>query len=212
MLRIKSRLLTMGPLQRICTALVLILASQVVVLAQQPIAKSEESSEATAEIVDGAKPQTANIDLLALMAGKCSTLNIAGRDFSCRTVAYVHDVQGRVNFTIAVDDFTDKNHIISFSGENGERTTENLYDLKIDRMLLNSKSRPIVDGLPVPATVTSAGRCVQLGNFATGHVLSVVCSAIDKDGMKYELRFESDGSPMVVRRVNPSAPSIRQSG
>ena len=142
MLRIKSRLLTMGPLQRICTALVLILASQVVVLAQQPMVKSEESSEATAEIVDGAKPQTANIDLLALMAGKCSTLNIAGRDFSCRTVAYVHDVQGRVNFTIAVDDFTDKNHIISFSGENGERTTENLYDLKtIESLPSNSKSQ-----------------------------------------------------------------------
>jgi hypothetical protein len=127
-------------------------------------------------------------------------------------VAYVHNVQGRVYFTIAVDDSTDKNHIISFSGENGERTTENLYDLKIDRMLLNSKSRPTVDGLPVPATVTSAGRCVQLGNFAAGHVSSVVCSAIDKDGMKYELRFESDGSPMVVRRVNPSAPTIRQNG
>jgi hypothetical protein len=79
-------------------------------------------------------------------------------------------------------------------------------------MLLNSKARPTVDGLPVPATVTSAGRCVQLGNFATGHVSSVVCSAIDKDGMKYELRFESDGSPMVVRRVNPSAPTIRQNG
>jgi len=212
MLRIKSRLLTMGSFQSISTAVVLILVSGVVGFAQQPTAKSEQSSEVTAEIVDENKPQTANIDLLALMAGKCSTLNIAGRDFTCRTVAYVHNVQGRVYFTIAVDDVTDKNHIISFSGENGERTTENLYDLKIDRMLLNSKARPTVDGLPVPATVTSAGRCVQLGNFATGHVSSVVCSAIDKDGMKYELRFESDGSPMVVRRVNPSAPTIRQNG
>lgn len=202
----------MRSFQSVCAAFVLILASQIIVLAQQPTVKSEESSEVTAEIVDQAKPQTANIDLLALMAGKCSTLNIAGREFTCRTVAYVHNVQGRVYFTIAVDDVADKNHIISFSGENGERTTENLYDLKIDRMLLNSKSRPMVDGLPVPATVTSAGRCVQLGNFATGHVSSVVCSAIDRDGMKYELRFESDGSPMVVRRVNPSAPTIRQNG
>lgn len=202
----------MRSFQSVCAAFVLILASQIIVLAQQPTVKSEESSEVTAEIVDQAKPQTANIDLLALMAGKCSTLNIAGREFTCRTVAYVHNVQGRVYFTIAVDDVADKNHIISFSGENGERTTENLYDLKIDRMLLNSKSRPMVDGLPVPATVTSAGRCVQLGNFATGHVSSVVCSAIDRDGMKYELRFEFDGSPMVVRRVNPSAPTIRQNG
>ena len=202
----------MRSFQIVCAAFVLILTSQVVALAQQPTVKSEQSSEITAEIADQAKPQTANIDLLALMAGKCSTLNIAGREFTCRTVAYVHNVQGRVYFTIAVDDSADKNHIISFSGENGERTTENLYDLKIDRMLLNSKSRPTVDGLPVPATVTSAGRCVQLGNFATGHVSSIVCSAIDRDGMKYELRFESDGSPMVVRRVNPSAPTIRQNG
>jgi hypothetical protein len=202
----------MRPFQSVGVALVLIFVSQAIVLAQQPTVKSEESSEVTAEIVDQAKPQTANIDLLALMAGKCSTLSIAGREFTCRTVAYVHNLQGRVYFTIAVDDVTDKSHIISFSGENGERTTENLYDLKIDRMLLNSKTRPTVDGLPVPATVTSAGRCVQLGNFATGQVSSVVCSAIDKDGMKYDLRFESDGSPMVVRRVNPSAPTIRQNG
>ncbi len=212
MLSIKRRLPTMVCFRSILAAFVLILASQVIVLAQQPTAKSEQGSEVTAEIADQAKPPTANIDLLALMAGKCSTLNIAGHEFTCRTVAYVHSVQGRVYFTIAVDDSADKNHIISFSGENGERTTENLYDLKIDRMLLNSKSRPTVDGLPVPATVKSAGRCVQLGNFATGHVSSVVCSAIDRDGMKYELRFESDGSPMVVRRVNPSAPTIRQNG
>jgi hypothetical protein len=211
-LRIKSRLLTMGPFQSISTAFALILVSGVAGFAQQQTVKSEQSSEVTAEIIDENKPQTANIDLLALMAGKCSTLNIAGRDFTCQTVAYVHNVQGRVYFTIAVDDIADKNHIISFSGENGERTAENLYDLKIDRMLLNSKNRPTVDGLPVPATVTSAGRCVQLGNFATGHVLSVVCSAVDKDGVKYELRFESDGSPMVVRRVNPSAPTIRLKG
>jgi hypothetical protein len=202
----------MGSLQSISTAFALILLSAVVSFAQQPTAKSEKGSEVTAEIVDEAKQPIANIDLLALMAGKCSTLNIAGRDFTCRTVAYVHNVQGRVSFTIAVDDATDKNHIISFSGENGERTTENLYDLKIDRMLLNSKSRPTVDGLPLPSTVKSAGRCVQLGNFATGHVSSVVCSAIDQDGMQYELRFESDGSPMVVRRVNPSVPTIRQNG
>ena len=107
----------MGSFQTISTALVLILVSGVVGFAQQPTAKSEQSSEVTAEIVDENKPQTANIDLLALMAGKCSTLNIAGRDFTCRTVAYVHNVQGRVYFTIAVDDVTDKNHIIKLESK-----------------------------------------------------------------------------------------------
>jgi hypothetical protein len=158
------------------------------------------------------KPQAPDTDLFALMSGTCSTLKVAGRDFPCRTVAYAHSVQGRAYFTIALDDPADQSHIISFSGENGKRSNDNLYDLPVDRMLLNSKSRPKADGLPVPVVVKAAGRCVQLGNFATEHVSSVVCSATDKNGKKYDLRFESDGTPITVRRVNPSAPTIRQQG
>jgi hypothetical protein len=161
---------------------------------------------------DELKPPAPDADLFALMTGTCSTLRVAGHDFACRTVAYVHSVRGRAYFTIALDDPADHSHIISFSGENGRRSNDNLYDLTIDRMLLNSKNRPKVDGLPVPASVTSAGRCVQLGNFANLRVSSVVCSATDKHGKKYELRFESDGLPITVRRVNPSAPTIRQQG
>lgn len=192
-------------------AVSLVLASQVAVLGQQPDAKSVHSSEEISVQVAGKpKPQSPDTDLLALMAGKCVTLNVAGHDFACRTVAYVHSVQGRAYFTIALDDFADPSHIISFSGENSQRTNDNLYDLAIDRMLLNSKSRPKVDGLPVPLAVASSGRCVQLGNFAAGHVSSVVCSATDETGREYRLRFKSDGSPIMVRRVNPSAPTIRQ--
>jgi len=161
------------------------------------------------ETSDELKPQSADTDLFALMSGTCSTLKVAGRDFACRTVAYAHSVKGRAYFTIALDDPADQHHIISFSGENGRRTNENLYDLAVDRVLLNSNSRPKVDGLPVPKTVNSSGRCVQIGNFSGGHVSSVVCSATDRSGRKYELRFESDGSPITVRRVNPSAPTIR---
>ena len=161
---------------------------------------------------DELKPQTPDTDLFALMTGTCSTLKIAGHDFPCRTVAYSHSVQGRAYFTIALDDPADPNHIISFSGDNGRRNTENLYDLPVDRMLLNSKNQPKVDGLPVPAVVKSAGRCVQLGNFVTGYVTSVVCSATDRSGKRYDLRFESDGSPVTVRRVNPSPPTIRGQG
>jgi hypothetical protein len=186
---------------------VLTLAPRVDALAQQAAADSAQSS---AGVSDQSSQQTSVTDLLALMTGKCSTLKVAGRDFACRAVAYVHSVTGRVNFTIALEDSNDRSHIVSFSGENAQRTNENLYDLTVDRMLLNSNDQPKVDGLPVPAVVTSQGRCVQLGNFAAGHVSSVVCSAIDKNDNKYELRFESDGSPIMVRRVNPSAPSIRQ--
>jgi len=208
--------------RNILAALILVFAPQLAAVADdnrppEPNINSAQNSPTTgandaADTAGEMKPQTPDTDLFALMTGTCSTLKIAGRDFGCRTIAYAHSIQGRAYFTITLDDPADHNHIISFSGQNSQRTNENLYDLAVDRMLLNSKSQPKVDGLPVPTVVRSAGRCVQLGNFAAGHVSSVVCSATDRGGKKYELRFESDGSPITVRRVNPSAPTIRQRG
>jgi hypothetical protein len=181
-----------------------------------PNATSAQNHPPPAAVADDAgdelKPQGPDTDLFALMTGTCSTLKVAGHEFPCRTVAYAHSVKGRAYFTVALDDPADQSHIISFSGENSRRTNENLYDLTVDRMLLNSKNHPKADGLPIPMVVRSAGRCVQLGNFASLHVSSVVCSATDKSGKKYELRFESDGLPITVRRVNPSAPTIRGQG
>jgi hypothetical protein len=162
------------------------------------------------EVANELKPQEPDTDLFALMSGRCSTLRVAGRDFACRTVAYAHSIHGRAYFTIALDDPADHSHIISFSGENGRRTLDNLYELTVDRMLLNSKNRPKVDGLPVPFVELSAGMCTQFGNFAAGQVSSIACTATDKNGKKYELQFESDGSPITVRRVRPSPPTIRQ--
>ena len=189
------------------------LMPHVAVIAEQLTTRSAEAAaDPATEIVGESKLQKPTTDLLALMTGRCPTLKVAGRDFACRSVAYVHSVEGRVYFTIALEDLADENHIVAFSGENGQRSSENLYDLAIDHMLINSKNRPKVDGLPVPAAVTSTGRCVQLGNFAAGHVSSVVCSATDSSGKKYELRFESDGSPIAVRRVNSSKPTIPQNG
>jgi hypothetical protein len=162
------------------------------------------------DVANELKPQEPDTDLLALMSGTCSTLKIAGHDFACRSVAYAHGVHGRAYFTIALDDPSDHNHIISFSGENGRRSQDNLYELTVDRMLLNSKNRPKLDGLPVPFVELSAGTCTQLGNFAAGQVSSISCSATDKNGKKYELEFVSDGSPITIRRVKPSPPTIRQ--
>ena len=212
--------MTMHQCRNIAVALILMLApipavaderlpaSTMDAAQNQPLPTTGNAGDVTGEL----KPQAPDTDLFALMTGTCSTLKVAGRDFACRTVAYAHSVNGRAYFTIALDDPADQSHIISFSGENGRRTNENLYDLTVDRMLLNSVHHPKSDGLPVPAVVKSAGRCVQLGNFATLHITSVVCSATDKSGKKYELRFESDGSPITVRRVNPSAPTIRGQG
>jgi hypothetical protein len=147
------------------------------------------------------KPPEADINTFASMSGKCTTLKIAGRDFACRAVAFFYRQQGRASFTIALDDPADNTHVISFSGENGRRDQDNLFELPVDRMLLSSKDRPKVDGLPVPSVELASGTCRQVGNIAKSQVSSISCSAIDKNGRKYELQFESDGTPMTVRRI-----------
>jgi hypothetical protein len=153
--------------------------------------------------------QNALIDLLALMSGHCKTFKVAGRTYPCKTVAYAHGDRGRVNFAVAVDDPSDDSHVVSFSGENGKRADDNSYELPIDRMLLNSKNRPKIDGLPVPAEQASTGLCRQTGNFAARRVNDVTCSATDNEGRRYELLFVSDGTPVSVRRIRQSAPSIQ---
>ena len=139
--------------------------------------------------------------IFAMMSGKCSTLKVAGRDFACRAVAFFQTEEGRANFTVAIDDPSDDSHIVTFSGDNGRRPDANLYELPIDRMLLKSKDRPKADGLPVPSVESSAGLCKQVGNFVTLELSSITCSAVDKNGKKYELQYEADGAPMAVRRI-----------
>jgi hypothetical protein len=139
--------------------------------------------------------------IFAMMSGKCSTLNVAGRDFTCRAVAFFQTEEGRANFTVALDDPDDGSHIITFSGDNGRRPNANLYELPIDRMLLKSKDRPKADGLPMPSVEPTAGLCKQVGNFVTLELSSISCSAVDKNGKKYELQYQSDGAPMAVRRI-----------
>ena len=139
--------------------------------------------------------------IFAMMSGKCSTLKVAGRDFACRAVAFFQTEEGRANFTVALDDPDDGSHIITFSGDNGRRPVANLYELPIDRMLLKSKDRPKADGLPVPSVESTAGLCKQVGNFVTLELSSITCSAVDKNGKKYELEYQSDGAPMAVRRI-----------
>lgn len=151
--------------------------------------------------------QDPDIDIYALMTGKCPTLKIAGRDFACKVVGFFHGEHGRVNFTVVLDDPADANHIISFSGKNGQRSDDNVYQLPIDRMLLNSKDRPRADGMPVPRVELSAGTCKQVGSFATRQISSITCSAADKHGKTYDLKFVSDGSPMAVTRIRQTTVS-----
>lgn len=185
-----------------------VLAVAIVFLTGPSLAEPFPGSQLS-EPSETARPEP-DTDIFALMSGKCSTLKVAGRDFGCRSVAFFHSLKGRADFTIALDDPSDDSHVISFSGKNGQRALDDLYELPIDRMLLNSKHRPKVDGLPVPFVELSAGLCKQLGNFAARQISSISCSAMDKNGKKYELYFESDGLPITVRRVRQSEPTIRQ--
>jgi hypothetical protein len=145
------------------------------------------------------------VDVFASMTGKCSTLKVAEREFVCSTVAFSHSPGGRSGFTVPLNDPDDNAHIITFSGESSKRA-QDMYELSIDQMLLKSKDRPKVDGLPVPSVELSTGTCKQIGNFAKQQVSSISCNASDGNGNKYELRFESDGSLIKVRTIRTADP------
>ena len=159
-------------------------------------------------VADETERHEPDIDMFAAMAGRCSTLKVAERDFVCTTVAFFHSPGGRSSFTVPLNDPDDDSHIITFSGEKSRRERDNLYELSIDQMLLKSKDRPKVDGLPVPSVVLSTGMCKQIGNFAAQQVSSITCDATDANGNKYELQFESDGSPIRVHVIAVSDSTV----
>jgi hypothetical protein len=148
------------------------------------------------------KQQNYDIDMIVTMSGRCSRLNIAGRDLQCRAVKYFHSRAGRAYFTIAIDDPADSGHIVSFSGENARRDGDRPYELAVDQMLLNSKERPKVEGLRVPQVEPSSGACKQFGTLVTGKVTGISCTATDNNGRKYELQFDSDDKPMMLQRIS----------
>jgi hypothetical protein len=152
-------------------------------------------------LADATERHEPELDMFASMTGTCRTLKVAESDFSCSTVAFSHSPGGRSGFTVPLNDPDDESHIITFSGEKARREQNDKYELSIDRMLIKSKDRPKVDGLPSPAVEPSTGLCKQIGNLAAQQVSSVACSAIDARGRKYEFHFESDGTPIKVRMI-----------
>jgi len=162
-------------------------------------------------VADEAEHQAPDIDMFASMAGKCPVVKVADRDFVCTSVAFFHSPGGRSSFTVPLNDPDDDSHIITFSGDKAKRD-QDVYELTVDRMLLKSKDRPKLDGLPVPSVVLASGSCKQVGNFATQKVSSVACTATDANNVKYEFQFESDGTPirvMMVRTADPEADERR---
>src|SRR4029453_16260003 len=124
------------------------------------------SVTAVAVFADETERHGPEIDMFASMSGKCGTLKIAERDFSCTTVAFSHSPGGRSSFTVPLNDPDDDSHIVTFSGEKSKREQDNLYELSIDRMLLKSKDSPKADGVPAPSVELSTGTCKQAGNFS----------------------------------------------
>jgi hypothetical protein len=61
----------------------------------------------------------------------------------------------------------------------------------------------------MPAVERSDGVCEQAGNFPARQLSSVTCSATDRSGQRYDLVFVSDGTPITLRRVRRSPPTIR---
>jgi hypothetical protein len=156
-------------------------------------------------VADEGERHEPDIDMFASMAGKCSAVKVADHDFTCKSVAFFHTPGGRSSFAVPLNDPDDDEHIITFSGDKAKRDKD-VYELSIDQMLLKSKDRPKVDGLPIPSVVPATGSCKQIGNFATQHVSSVSCMATDANAVAYEFQFESDGSPIRVMMIRPADP------
>ena len=53
----------------------------------------------------------------------------------------------------------------------------------------------------MPLVEPTAGLCKQVGNFVTLELSSISCTAVDRNGKKYELQYQSDGAPIAVRRI-----------
>ena len=152
-------------------------------------------------VTDASEQQEPDAVIFVRMSGTCSILRIAGNDFKCRGVTFLQNEQGRAKYSIAIDDPNDASHIISFSGDNGRRPEDNLYELPIDRMLLKNKDRPKADGLPVALIELASGICRQIGSFTAQQISSVSCTAVDKNSKKYEFEYRSDGGPVTVLRI-----------
>ena len=155
----------------------------------------------TSLFADEVERPITELDMFASMAGKCTTLRVAERDFSCTAVAFSHSPGGRSGFIVPLNDPDDDSNVITFSGEKAKREQDNRYELSIDQMLLKSRHRHEGKGFWIPSVEPATGMCKQIGNFATQRVSSVSCIATDATGRKYEFEFESDGSPIKVLKI-----------
>jgi hypothetical protein len=166
-----------------------------------PLGPSAPERPARPVVPVAAEEQTYDIDLVVGLSGRCTVFRAAGQNLPCRAVKYFHGESGRAYFTIAVDDPADKGRIVSFSGDKARRDKNDFYELGIDQVLLNSRERPLIDGIRVPRVELSTGTCKQSGDIDSKLIKSVSCVATDREGRTYELQFEADGQPATMQRI-----------
>jgi len=66
-------------------------------------------------LADEVERHEPEIDMFASMAGKCSTMKVAERDFGCTSVQHSsHSPGGRSGFIVPLNDPDDDTHIITF--------------------------------------------------------------------------------------------------
>ncbi len=75
-------------------------------------------------VADETEQAGPDIDMFASMAGKCSTLKVAERDFVCPSVAFFHSPGGRSSFVVPLNDPDDASHIVTFSGAKSKRVDD----------------------------------------------------------------------------------------
>jgi len=71
------------------------LCGQILAVAMTCLATSAVSQTIAPPPISGAmEHHDPDIDIYALMSGKCTTLKVAGRDFPCRAVGFFHSEKG----------------------------------------------------------------------------------------------------------------------
>lgn len=166
-----------------------------------PFALDFDRSTPARPFVPVAEEENYDIDLIITMSGRCVTFRVAGQNLPCRAVKYFHGESGRAYFTIAVDDPADKGRIVSFAGDKARRERDDLYELTVDQVLLNSRDRPLAGGVRVPRVEPSSGTCKQLGDIEKKQISSISCVATDKNGRTYELQFQADDQPATMQKI-----------
>ena len=131
------------------------------------------------------------LDLIAVLQGRCATMTVAGKDAACATRGGVLVTRLKNNRTLVMVGMQDGRSALTFVGDGAPGGADPLTDLKITRVYVGSD--------PNAPHIDAAGAC-RLSPGPDGRATPVLaCSATDSAGARYSLDFESAGAPQVQR-------------